>query len=67
MLQRITATIAATLILWFFWWFFGNLLLVPAGYSLGGFALPIVSVIFWIVTALIPFLVWRRLRPTVKG
>ena len=67
MLQRIIATIATTLMGWFVWWFLGGPLLVGIGYSLGGFAVQAIGIIFWTVAALMPLLIWRRLRPIVGG
>ncbi len=62
MIQRVVATILATLILWFLWFFLGNLLLLWIGYSIGGPALDMVGEIFWAVVVAIPPLLWFRFR-----
>ena len=61
MIQRVTATVVGTLILWFVWWFFGVLLVMWLSYFsdiLGGIG----SVLWWIGVVAIPPLLWFRFK-----
>jgi hypothetical protein len=60
-IQRIAATVIATLILWFAWWFFGVLMalwLNSISHILGAVA----AAIWWLGIVAIPVLVWFRFR-----
>ena len=65
MIQRVAATIAATLILWFVWWFFGGMMLLALVYgAANGSELVgiLAGAIFWLVVVAIPPLLWFRFR-----
>jgi len=64
-IQRVAATIAATLILWFVWWFFGSMLLLALVYGVAkgnDVAGLLAGAIFWLVVVAIPPLLWFRFR-----
>lgn len=65
MIQRVAATIVATLILWFVWWFFGSMLLLALVYGVAKgneVADFLAGAIFWLVVVAIPPLLWFRFR-----
>jgi hypothetical protein len=62
MIERIAATIVATLILWFVWWFFGSLMLLWIASFLGPSAIEPLGLFWWLPVALIPAIAWRILR-----
>ncbi|MES2120304.1 MAG: hypothetical protein V4513_06970 [Pseudomonadota bacterium] len=61
MIQRIAATITATLILWFVWWFFGVMFVWWIS-SMSEAAGNLAGVLWWIAVVAIPPLVWFRFR-----
>ena len=61
-MQRVAATVTATLLLWFVWWLVGGLLLIWIGYSIGGIAIDLMGILWWTGIITIPPLVWFRFR-----
>ena len=61
MIQRIAATIVATLILWFVWWFFGVMLALCLN-SMSEFLGAVAGTVWWIGIVAIPLLLWFRFR-----
>jgi preprotein translocase subunit SecF len=62
-IQRIAATVVATLLLWFVWWFFGGLFLTWLQFRLPiGIGPLIAGGVFWGVVVAIPPLLWFRFR-----
>ena len=61
MIQRMAATVAATLILWLLWWFFGVMLALWLN-SVSEFLGVVAGTVWWIGVVAIPPLVWFMFR-----
>ena len=61
MIQRVAATIVATLILWFVWWFFGVMLVFWLDTVSGPLGV-VVGAVWWLGVVAIPAFVWFSFR-----